>query len=61
MTPWNARDMWLSARSENTTEYSSSPSGSTSGSKPGMITPRTATPGPSRIPDARRSPWRQRN
>src|SRR5579864_6978021 len=34
---WNVRDMWFSARSEKTTEYSSRPSGSTFGSRPGTI------------------------
>jgi hypothetical protein len=37
ITRWKARDMWLSARSVNTTEYSSNPSGSTFGNKPGMV------------------------
>ena len=35
ITSWKACDMWLSERSVKTTEYSSRPSGSTWGSKPG--------------------------
>ena len=35
MTCWNDVDIWFSARSVYTTEYSSSPSGSTFGSNPG--------------------------
>src|SRR6218665_593657 len=36
ITRWNFCDMWFSARSVKTTEYSSRPSGSISGSSPGM-------------------------
>src|ERR1700674_268616 len=39
ITPWNFFDMWFSARSVYTTEYSSRPSGSTSGSRAGMGSP----------------------
>ncbi len=41
ITPWKARDMWLRERSVKTTEYSRRPSGSTSGSRPGMVSSRT--------------------
>ena len=37
ITPWYSCDIWLSERSVKTTEYSSSPSGSTSGRKPGIF------------------------
>jgi hypothetical protein len=37
MTLWKEADMWLRERSVKTTEYSSSPSGSTSGSRPGIV------------------------
>src|SRR5688572_21693080 len=37
ITPWKRCDMWFSARSVKTTEYSSRPSGSTFGSSPGMV------------------------
>ncbi|MFC3118233.1 hypothetical protein ACFOHS_08325 [Jhaorihella thermophila] len=37
ITCWNAFDMWFSDRSVNTTENSSSPSGSTVSSNAGIV------------------------